>query len=296
MHPVTSLRYSATDNVAAWKALPQLEGVNLDRRREARRDRARDASAAQDQERQADAGDRRRRVRQGPLARVHDRHAVEVGLRRGGAPRRRRPPLHEALGERDALADPGSRPAQPPRRQRRRRVRARRAGARDRAPARPRLPAAAERRGLARRQAWRGPGDRRAGRRRPSVTVGEDGTATYELGGLAPGVYRVEGKRRRSRAARSMRATSSSSARAAPSSTARSATATRSRRSPSATGGSALGADRRAARATSTFDPPRIVRVDRRTDVELWSRPGLLILIVGLLGLEWLLRQRSGYL
>ena len=44
------------------------------------------------------------------------------------------------------------------------------------------------------------------------------------------------------------------------------------------------------------FDPPRIVRVDRRTDVELWSRPGLLILVVGLLGLEWLLRQRSGYL
>ena len=29
MHPVTSLRYSATDNLAAWKALPQLEGVNL---------------------------------------------------------------------------------------------------------------------------------------------------------------------------------------------------------------------------------------------------------------------------
>jgi hypothetical protein len=44
------------------------------------------------------------------------------------------------------------------------------------------------------------------------------------------------------------------------------------------------------------LDPPRIVRVDRRTDIELWSRPGLLVLIVGLLGLEWLLRQRSGYL
>jgi len=26
---VTSLRYSAEDNVATWKALPQLEGVNL---------------------------------------------------------------------------------------------------------------------------------------------------------------------------------------------------------------------------------------------------------------------------
>ncbi|MEZ4360491.1 MAG: glutamine amidotransferase [Kofleriaceae bacterium] len=44
------------------------------------------------------------------------------------------------------------------------------------------------------------------------------------------------------------------------------------------------------------FDPPRVVRVDRRTDVELWSRPGLLALAVLLLGLEWLLRQRSGTL
>ena len=31
-------------------------------------------------------------------------------------------------------------------------------------------------------------------------------------------------------------------------------------------------------------------------DVELWSRPGLFVLVIGLLGLEWLLRQRSGYL
>lgn len=44
------------------------------------------------------------------------------------------------------------------------------------------------------------------------------------------------------------------------------------------------------------LDPPRVVRVDRRTDVELWSRPGLLVLAVLLLGLEWLLRQRSGTL
>ena len=48
--------------------------------------------------------------------------------------------------------------------------------------------------------------------------------------------------------------------------------------------------------ASLAFDPPRIVRVDRRTDVELWSRPGLFVLVIGLLGLEWLLRQRSGYL
>jgi hypothetical protein len=62
-----------------------------------------------------------------------------------------------------------------------------------------------------------------------------------------------------------------------------------------ATGGSTLGAVD-ALPADLAFDPPRIVRVDRRTDVELWSRPVLLLLVVGLLGLEWLLRQRSGYL
>jgi hypothetical protein len=62
-----------------------------------------------------------------------------------------------------------------------------------------------------------------------------------------------------------------------------------------ATAGVALGpADRLP--SSLEFDPPRIVRVDRRTDVELWSRPGLLVLVIGLLGLEWLLRQRSGYL
>jgi hypothetical protein len=35
--------------------------------------------------------------------------------------------------------------------------------------------------------------------------------------------------------------------------------------------------------------------VDRRADVELWNRPGVLLLMVLLLGLEWFLRQRSGY-
>src|SRR6185295_16948936 len=29
MHPVTSLRYAALDNQNAWRALPQLDGVNL---------------------------------------------------------------------------------------------------------------------------------------------------------------------------------------------------------------------------------------------------------------------------
>ena len=41
---------------------------------------------------------------------------------------------------------------------------------------------------------------------------------------------------------------------------------------------------------------PRVVRVDRRTDVELWSRPWLLIAALLFLGLEWGLRGRIGYL
>ena len=43
------------------------------------------------------------------------------------------------------------------------------------------------------------------------------------------------------------------------------------------------------------LNEPKIVRVDRATDVELWSGPWLLVLIFGFLGLEWALRQRSGY-
>jgi uncharacterized membrane protein len=44
------------------------------------------------------------------------------------------------------------------------------------------------------------------------------------------------------------------------------------------------------------FREPQIVRVDRRTDVELWSRPWILACALLLLGLEWGLRQRSGSL
>lgn len=44
------------------------------------------------------------------------------------------------------------------------------------------------------------------------------------------------------------------------------------------------------------FAPPRVVRVDRRTDLELWSRPYLMLLALAFLGTEWALRRRSGYL
>jgi uncharacterized membrane protein len=42
--------------------------------------------------------------------------------------------------------------------------------------------------------------------------------------------------------------------------------------------------------------PPRVVRVDRKTDVELWSRPYLFLLAIGLLAAEWAVRRRRGFL
>ncbi len=126
------------------------------------------------------------------------------------------------------------------------------------------------------------------------LVVGDDGTQTVDLGGLPPGVYRVSGKA--TIAGRQVDATDIFLVRDGgteldrpvgdPGTLEAIAKATR---------GEALGpVDELPARLE--FDAPRIVRVDKRTDVELWSRPSLLILVVGLLGLEWLLRQRSGYL
>jgi uncharacterized membrane protein len=126
------------------------------------------------------------------------------------------------------------------------------------------------------------------------VTVGDNGTAVYELGGLLPGVYRVEAHA--TVGARQVDANDIFLVREGGSELDRPvgdpATLEWIARS---TSGVALGpAD--VLPPALAFDPPRIVRVDRRTDVELWSRPGLLVLLIGLLGLEWLLRQRSGYL
>jgi uncharacterized membrane protein len=44
------------------------------------------------------------------------------------------------------------------------------------------------------------------------------------------------------------------------------------------------------------FIAPKVVRVDKRSDVPLWSRSWLLLFALAALGLEWLLRQRSGTL
>jgi uncharacterized membrane protein len=126
------------------------------------------------------------------------------------------------------------------------------------------------------------------------LSVGEDGTAVYELGGLAPGVYRVQGGAKI--AGRQVDASDIFLVREGGTELDRPVGDRETLEDiAAATGGSALGpVDELPSRLK--MDPPRIVRVDRRTDIELWSRPGLLFLIVGLLGLEWLLRQRSGYL
>ncbi len=126
------------------------------------------------------------------------------------------------------------------------------------------------------------------------LTVGEDGTAVYELGGLTPGVYRVRGSAKI--AGRDVDASDIFLVREGGTELDRPVGDRDTLEGiAEATGGSALGPiDELPSRLK--MDPPRIVRVDKRTDIELWSMPGLLILIVGLLGLEWLLRQRSGYL
>jgi uncharacterized membrane protein len=126
------------------------------------------------------------------------------------------------------------------------------------------------------------------------LTVGDDGTAVHELGGLGPGVYRVDG--RASVGARQVDASDIFLVRDGGTEMDRPVGDPATLEAiAKATGGTALGPVDRLPAALA-FDPPRIVRVDRRTDVELWSRPGLLVLLIGLLGLEWLLRQRSGYL
>jgi uncharacterized membrane protein len=126
------------------------------------------------------------------------------------------------------------------------------------------------------------------------LTVDSNGTAMYELPGLAPGIYRAEGHAQI--AGRQVDATDIFLVREGGTELDRPVGDPATLEAiAAATGGKALGpVDELPARLA--FDPPRIVRVDRRTDIELWSRPGLLVLVVGLLGLEWLLRQRSGYL
>ncbi len=126
------------------------------------------------------------------------------------------------------------------------------------------------------------------------VTVGDDGTGSFELQGLVPGAYRVE----------ATATVAGMEVAAGDIFLVRDATAeldeptgdlVRLAAIAAGSGGRALGPVD-ALPADLGFDPPRVVRVDRRADVELWSRPLLIVLLLLLLGSEWLLRQRSGYL
>ena len=293
LHPVTSLRYSAEDNQATWKALPQLEGVNL--------------VAGAKPDATVLATHPRLKTKTGKpmpvivagdygkgrsLAVTTDsvwRWGFVAASRSGDNGRQytkfwenamrwliQDPDLRNLHVDSDAVEYAPSQPV---------RVTVRLLG-RDYQP----LP-----QGAVTLVVKKGADPNRAEQvTTAKVTVGDDGTAVQELGGLQPGVYRVEGHA--TIAGRQVDATDIFLVREGGTELDRPVGDPATLDAiAKATGGSSLGAIDKLP-ADLELDPPRIVRVDRRTDVELWSRPGLLFLVIGLLGLEWLLRQRSGYL
>jgi uncharacterized membrane protein len=127
-----------------------------------------------------------------------------------------------------------------------------------------------------------------------TLQVGESGEASHEMDGLEPGVYRVRATAEVG--GRQVEATDIFLVREGTEEMDRPAAREDVLRAVAATtGGTYLGKVSELP-SNLAFDQPRVVRVDRRSDVELWSRPVLLFLALLLLGLEWLLRQRSGYL
>lgn len=293
MHPVTSLRYSAADNLAAWKALPQLEGVNLVK------DAKSDATVlAVHPKLKTKSGKPMPVIVAGEYGKGRSLAFTTDTLWRWGFVAAARPGdngrQYTKLWEssiRWLIQDPDLRnlhvdsdaveyvPGAPVR------VTVRLLG-RDYQP----LP-----NGQVSLVVKRGADPATAVQvHEAKLTVGNDGTATYELGGLTPGVYRVLGSS--TIAGRKVDATDIFLVREGGTELDRPVGDRAMLEAISeATGGTALGTIDELP-AGLKLDPPRIVRVDRRTDIELWSHPGLLVLIVGLLGLEWLLRQRSGYL
>jgi uncharacterized membrane protein len=293
LHPVTSLRYSATDNLAAWKALPQLEGVNLIAGAKS------DATVlAVHPKLKTKSGKPMPVIVAGEYGKGRSLVFTTDTLWRLGFIAASRPGdngrQYQKLWETSIhwlIQDPDLRnlhvdsdaveylPGAPVR------VAIRLLG-RDYQPLANGQVSLVVKRGADPASAEQV--------HEAKLTVGEDGTATYELGGLTPGVYRVLGSSmiggRKVDASDIFLVREGGSELDRPVGDKATLEAI-----AEATGGSALGAIDELP-ATLKLDPPRIVRVDRRTDIELWSRPGLLILIVGLLGIEWLLRQRSGYL
>ncbi len=293
MHPVTSLRYSSEDNAKVWKQLPPLEGVNLVAAAKA------DATVLAVHPRlRTKAGKPMPVIVTGEYGKGRSLAVTTDTLWRWGFAAAARPGddgrHYTKLWEsamRWLIQDPDLRnlhvdsdaveyaPNQPVR------VSVRLLG-RDYQPLAGGVVALTVRRGADPARASQVAAAK--------VTVGEDGTAVHELGGLERGVYRVEGHA--TVGGRQVDATDIFLVREGGSELDRPVGDPATLESIArATSGSALGPVDRLP-TNLQLDPPRIVRVDRRTDVELWSRPGLLVLVIGLLGLEWLLRQRSGYL
>lgn len=296
MHPVTSLRYSSDDNLAAWKALPQLEGVNLVASAKP------DATVLAVHPKLKTKGGKPMPVivagdygKGRSLAVTTDsvwRWGFVAAARTGDNGRQYTKFWENAMGW--LIQDPALRnlhvdsdaveyaPGQPVR------VTVRLLG-RDYQPLAGGSVSLVVKRGADPNKAEQVA--------TAKVTVGDDGTTVYELGSsvtLGPGVYRVEGHA--TIAGRQVDATDIFLVREGGTELDRPVGDPATLEAiAKATGGSSLGAVDTLP-SDLELDPPRIVRVDRRTDVELWSRPGLLFLVIGLLGLEWLLRQRSGYL
>ncbi len=293
MHPVTSLRYAAEDNLATWKSLPPLEGVNLVAGAKP------DAVVLATHPRLKTKGGKPMPVivatdygKGRSLAVTTDtvwRWGFVAAARNGDNGRQytkfwenamswliQDPALRNLHIDSDAVEYAPSQPV---------RVAVRLLG-RDYQP----LPG-----GVVSLVVKRGADPATAEQvAAAKITVADDGTMVHELGGLTPGVYRalaqatIGGRQVEASDIFLVREGGTELDRPVGDPTTLEAIA-------KATGGSSLGAIETLP-SDLELDPPRIVRVDRRTDVELWSRPGLLFLVIGLLGLEWLLRQRSGYL
>ncbi|MBL0217460.1 MAG: hypothetical protein IPQ07_26750 [Myxococcales bacterium] len=296
LHPVTSLRYSPDDNLATWKALPQLEGVNLVASAKP------DATVLATHPRLKTKGGKPMPVivagdygKGRSLAVTTDsvwRWGFVSAAKNGDNGRQytkfwenamgwliQDPALHNLHVDSDAVEYAPSQPA---------RVTVRLLG-RDYQP----MPG-----GVVSLVVKKGADPTSAVEvAAAKITVGDDGTAVHELGGSVtqgPGVYRIEAHA--TIAGRQVDASDIFLVREGGSELDRPVGDPATLDAiAKATGGSSLGAIDTLP-SDLELDPPRIVRVDRRTDVELWSRPGLLFLVIGLLGLEWLLRQRSGYL
>jgi uncharacterized membrane protein len=293
LHPVTSLRYSPDDNARVWKQLPQLEGVNLVAAAKP------DATVLAVHPRlRTKAGKPMPVIVAGEYGKGRSLAVTTDTLWRWGFVAAARPGddgrQYTRLWEnamRWLIQDPDLRnlhvdssaveyaPGQPVR------VSVRLLG-RDYQP----LP-----RGAVSLVVTRGTDPTRATQiGQAKITVGDDGTAVHELGGLPPGVYRALGQA--TIGGRQVDASDIFLVRDGGTELDRPVGDPATLESiAKATSGIALGPATMLP-PTLELDPPRIVRVDRRTDVELWSRPGLFVLVIGLLGLEWLLRQRSGYL